>query len=196
MGLNLDLGSESDVDADASGASWWRRSRIVRWAVNAWLMLHLGALLIAPSAVGPSSDLIHSAWDLFQPYIQVLYLNHGYHFFAPEPGESTLLAYEAERADGTVIRGRLPDRSTSPRLLYHRYFMLTEHMRDAPEELAGLWYKSYAEQIGRETGASLVRLTQQTHLLPSMERIRAGGRLNDPEGYEDQPLGEFRCDGF
>jgi hypothetical protein len=133
---------------------------------------------------------------VFQPYIQVLYLNHGYHFFAPEPEESTLLSYEAERPDGVVVRGRLPDRTVAPRLLYHRYFMLTEHMRDAPEEVQDLWYRSYAEEIGRETGATLVRLTRQAHLLPSMERVREGGRLDDPESYEDHPLGEYRCDAF
>jgi hypothetical protein len=164
--------------------------------VSAWLVFHLGAIIIAPAAVGPSSELVQSAWDLFHPYIQILYLNHGYHFFAPEPEESTLLAYEAVRPDGEVVRGRVPDRATSPRLLYHRYFMLTEHMKDAPEELAELWHRSYAEQIGRETGASSVRLTQQTHLLPSMERIRDGGRLDDPASYEDQPLGDFPCDGL
>jgi hypothetical protein len=74
--------------------------------------------------------------------------------------------------------------------------MLTEHMRDAPEELQELWYRSYAEEIARETGATLVRLTRQTHLLPSMDRVRGGGQLTDPEGYEDHPLGEFPCDGF
>jgi hypothetical protein len=194
MDLDLDPSRGSDPTAGIFHDSppWSRRLRL---AASAWLVLHLGAIIIAPAAVGPSSELIQSAWDLFQPYIQVLYLNHGYHFFAPEPGESTLLSYEAERPDGTVVRGRLPDRATSPRLLYHRYFMLTEHMKDASEELTALWHRSYADQIGRETGASVVRLTKQTHLLSGMERIREGGTLDDPESYEDEPLGEFPCEG-
>ncbi|MFO0892598.1 MAG: hypothetical protein U0790_26080 [Isosphaeraceae bacterium] len=194
----MDLATEHDseaISADAGTGPRHRWSRRFRWAVSAWLAFHLAAIIIAPAAVGPSSELVHSAWDLFQPYIQILYLNHGYHFFAPEPQESTLVAYEAERPDGTVVRGRLPDRATTPRLLYHRYFMLTEHMNDAPEELAGLWHRSYAEQIGRETGASEVRLIKQTHLLSSMERIREGGRLDDPESFEDEPLGDFPCEG-
>ena len=56
-----------------------------------------------------------------------------------------------------------------PRLLYHRHFMLTEHMNDAPEDLARLWYESYAKHIGRKYGATRVSLTQQTHYLPTME---------------------------
>ena len=126
--------------------------------------------------------------------MEILYLNHGFHFFAPEPEESTLLSYEAERPDGTVIRGRIPDPAVSPRLLYHRYFMLTEHMRNAPEDLQDLWHRSYAAQIGRQYGASRVSLVRQTHLLSTRERIREGGRLSDPESYEDHPLGDFRCD--
>ena len=37
-----------------------------------------------------------------------MYLNHGYHFFAPEPTESTLLSFQAERPDGTVVNGQHP----------------------------------------------------------------------------------------
>ena len=175
-----------------SGSRGVRRS--LHWVINVWLVFHLAAIIIAPAAVGPSSELVHAAWDCFEPYLEILYLNHGYHFFAPEPEESTLLSYEAERPDGTVIRGRIPDPAVSPRLLYHRYFMLTEHMRDAPEELQDLWHRSYAAQIGRQYGASPVSLVRQTHLLPTRERIREGGRLSDPESYEDHPLGDFRCD--
>jgi hypothetical protein len=168
--------------------------RFLRWVISLWLIVHLGAIVIAPAAVGPSSELVHASWNCIEPYIELLYLNHGYHFFAPEPEESTLLSYEAERPDGTLIHGRIPDREITPRLLYHRYFMLTEHMRDAPEELQDLWHRSYADQIGRQCGATRVSLTRQTHLLPTRERIMQGGRLSDPESYESQPLGDFRCD--
>ena len=69
-----------------------------------------------------------------------MFLNHGYHFFAPEPAPSTLISFEAERADGTKVAGHFPSRKSIPRLLYHRHFMLTEHLhaaelRDAPDEL-------------------------------------------------------------
>ncbi len=172
------------------------RRRLLRRVLSVWLVFHVAAIIIAPAAVAPSSDLIRSAWGLFQPYLEVLYLDHGYHFFAPEPAESTLLAFVAERDDGTTVHGRIPDRATRPRLLYHRYFMLTEHMNDAPEELRSLWHESYAQHIGREYGAARVTLIQQTHNLPTRERVRGGGHLTDPESYEDQPLGTFRCDGY
>lgn len=169
--------------------------RAVRWALNALLLFHVAAIAVAPAAVEPASDLAHSAWELFAPYLQALHLNNGYHFFAPEPTESTLIAFEAERADGTVVRGRFPDRSTRPRLLYHRHFMLSEHLGDAPPEARDAWHDSIARHLGHAHGAVKVRLTEVTHLLSTPERIRDGARLDDPESYEERPLGEFACDG-
>jgi len=166
---------------------------MLRWAVNVWLVFHVSAIIIAPASVAPSSDLIQAGWGVFQPYLQLLYLNHGYHFFAPEPGESTLLAFAAERADGTVVRGRVPSPSMHPRLLFHRHFMLTEHMRDAPEEIQQEWVGSYAQHLCRKYGAARVTLTGQLHNLPTMEMVRAGVRLDDASSYESAPFGVFEC---
>lgn len=169
---------------------------LLRRAVSLWLVFHVAAIIIAPASVSPSSELVNAAWMVCRPYLQVLYLDHGYHFFAPEPSSSTLLAFVAERDDGSTIRGRIPDRTIAPRLLYHRYFMLTEHMIDAPEGLQGRWYDSYARHLGHEFGARRVTLTRQSHGLPTLEMVRNGIRLDDPAGYEEYPIGVFQCDAF
>ena len=131
--------------------------RALRWAVNGWLVLHVSAIIIAPASVAPSSTLAQSAWEVVSPYLQLLYLNHGYHFFAPEPAESTLLAFVAQDEEGNILhRGRIPDREIEPRLLYHRHFMLSEHMAGTPPELRELWHRSFADHIGRKYGASQV----------------------------------------
>jgi hypothetical protein len=169
-------------------------SRPLRWLINAGLILHLTAIIVAPASVSPSSDLARSAWVLCQPYLEALYLNNGYHFFAPEPGPSTLVAFVAEREDGSTYRGRIPDRNIRPRLLYHRHFMLSEHMNLAPEEIQEQWYRSYALHLGRKYHATKVALTKVTHRLPTMEMVRSGVPLDDPASYDEQPLGVFRCD--
>jgi hypothetical protein len=171
----------------------WRPGRKLKWAISLVLVFHLAAIIIAPAAAGPPSQLIESGWKFFGPYLQFLYLDHGHRFFAPEPGPSTLVSYVAEREDGTIVSGRIPDRSIVPRLLYHRYFMLTEHMNQAPEPLQQIWYRSYAEHVGHKYGAARVSLTKQTHWLPTMEMVRDGMKLDDPASYEEQPLGVFPC---
>lgn len=173
-----------------------RRSarRIVKWAVSLFLVFHFSAIIIAAASVSPSSDLEQAAWKLVQPYVEALYLNHGYRYFAPEPGESTLVAFAAHRPDGSVESGRIPDRSIHPRLLYHRHFMLTERMPSEPKELVDRWYASYAKHLGHRYGAKEVSLSKLTHLLPTPEMIRNGVRLDDPGSYEEQPIRVFQCD--
>jgi len=182
---------EEPAKSEPDSARRVKKHRLLRWAVNVWLVFHVSAIIIAPASVAPSSDLIQAAWGIFQPYLQLLYLNHGYHFFAPEPGESTLLAFAAERPDGSVVRGRIPSPRMKPRLLYHRHFMLTEHLRDAPEALQKEWLDSFAEHIGRKYGAARVSLTGQIHNLPTAEMVRGGVKLDDPSSYENEEFGVF-----
>jgi hypothetical protein len=167
--------------------------KVLRWAVNCWLVFHLSAIIIAPAAVAPTSELIEAAWRVFQPYLQLMYLNHGYHFFAPEPTESTLLSYAAERPGETKLSGHIPTRKTLPRLLYHRHFMLTEHLREAPDELRQEMLQSYAEHLCRKYGAARIELTGHLHNLPTREDVRNGIKLNNPESYESGSFGVFEC---
>ena len=62
-----------------------------------------------------------------------MFLNHGYAFFAPNPGSSFLLRAHLEFDDGREpLVVNLPDADQrTPRLLYHRYFMLSEHFNAA-----------------------------------------------------------------
>jgi hypothetical protein len=164
--------------------------------VNIWLVYHLAGICIAPWSVPPSSRLVQNAWRGVGAYVQLLFLNHGYHYFAPEPGNSTLVAYILEMPDGRRETGKIPNRGIWPRLLYHRHFMLTEFLASSdgfsPAVRTEL-IKSMARELCREHGARRVTLSKVTHRLPTMEWIRAGGTLND--NYMEEPLGTFSCDG-
>jgi hypothetical protein len=98
------------------------------------IALHLLAVLIGPFSfftrssrgISPSAAPIRA---VLSPYIEFAYLNHGYFFFAPNPGPSHLLECKLTAQDGEASRLRLPDRSVQwPRLLYHRHFMLAEFL--------------------------------------------------------------------
>jgi hypothetical protein len=176
------------------------RRRIARAGfalVNVWIVYHLAAVVLAPWSVPPSSRLVQNAWRAIGPYVQILYLNHGYHYFAPEPGNSTLVSYVLETADGREEVGRIPHRGIWPRLLYHRHFMLTEFLasNDAQDpKLKSELVRAMARQLCRQHGARRVTLSRITHRLPSMEWVRAGGTLDDPGSYTEEPLGTFACD--
>ena len=165
----------------------------VRWVANLWVLFHFTAVLAAAASVGPTSGLVIAIWRPFRPYLQALYLNHGYNFYAPQPSPSTLVAYEVERDDGTVVRGRVLDRSTRPRLLYHRYLLLTEHMGLASPSTLEEWYKSYARHLCHKYGGSRVGLTRLIHYPATMAMVRAGASLDEPFSYEEMFVGDFSC---
>jgi hypothetical protein len=164
--------------------------------VNIWLVYHLAGIVIAPWSVPPSSRLVQNAWRWgFSDYVQIFFLNHGYHYFAPEPGNSTLVAYVLEMPDGRTETGRIPNRKIWPRLLYHRHFMLTEFLASSDDFSPAVrteLVRAMARELCREHGARKITLSKVTHRLPTMERIRAGGTLDD--NYTEEPLGTFSCD--
>jgi hypothetical protein len=171
-------------------------NRFVRWAASLWVLFHFSAVLAAAGSVGPTSDLILAAWKPFRPYLQALFLNHGYNFYAPQPAPSTLLGYEVERDDGTIVRGRVLDRSVTPRLLYHRYLLLTEHLVFVSSDMQRHWYKSYARHLCRKFGGSRVGLTRLIHYPATMQMVRDGATLDEPMSYEEMFVGDFSCSEF
>ena len=159
------------------------------------IALHLLAIAIAPASVPPSSPTIQNGWLVFQPYLQIAFLNHGYHYFAPDPGASSLIEYTVVTEDGERIWGRIPDRDTIwPRLLYHRHFMLTEFYGGLPPAAAEMRQavaESYAQQLLHQHQGVSVELSHVVHQLSSRQEIIAGGRLDDPHKYEYTALGTF-----
>jgi hypothetical protein len=176
-------------------ARWWLRP-LGFVLVNIWLVYHLAAIVLAPWSVPPASRLVQNAWRAVRAYDQVLFLNHGYHYFAPEPGNSTLVAYVLEMPDGSLETGRIPNREIRPRLMYHRHFMLTEFLAsdDLSPAMRSELVQAMARELCREHHAVRVTLSRVTHRLPSMEFVRAGGTLDDPESYTEEPLGTFSYD--
>jgi hypothetical protein len=122
----------SHHDRRAPGAS----APLAPWAkllISALIGLHVTAAFVAPFAfasnVGPqASPFADAAYRALRPYIDALFLDHGYFFFAPNPGPNHLVEYTVEFDDGRPpVKGRFPDLAVHrPRLLYHRHFMLAE----------------------------------------------------------------------
>lgn len=112
------------------GRGW---SPILRLLVSLALVVHLAAVVLPPLASPPpSSMLANRLIQPFRPYIGMLYLWHGYRFFAPDPGPGHSLRWTLVTESGAVREGTIPDAENDwPRLLYHRRFMI-------PEKLSGM----------------------------------------------------------
>ena len=171
----------------------WSRSWLRR-LVTLGLIFHLMALVIAPLAVAPCSQLSLKMWGVFRPYLEVLYLNHGYHFFAPDPGPSHLVRYELRFEDGRVSEGVFPNKTQhQPRLLYHRHFMLSEFLNnlaidESRPELFNAVTQSYSEHLREQHHAAEVTLHLRRHYLPSPQHVSSGKRLDAVELFAERPL--------
>ena len=174
--------------------------RAVRAAVSVLLLVHVFAVFIGPWAMPPSSELAAGCARIFHPYLDVLCLANGYRFFAPEPGPSHLVRYEVTQDDGTRKSAVFPDRQQhKPRLLYHRYFMLSEFINtlespDAPRDRGEALAKGYAQHLASEHHANAVRLYLRRHYVPRTSEVRQGMRLSDKALYEERPLAVYTRD--
>jgi hypothetical protein len=162
--------------------------------LNLWLAFHLFAIVICPASAEPASPLAQWGFEIVSPYLHTLYLDHGFRFFAPEPGGSTLVSYTLEFADGSTRSGQIPDRSMTPRLFYHRHFMVTEFLGNGPEELEPLVERAIARNLLRESSAIRVTLNRRSHDTASVDEIRRGLSLNDESLFKELPLGSFTLD--
>ena len=75
-----------------------------------------------------SSPFADGVMSWLRPYTSLMYLDHGYSFFAPRIVGGHLVHYKVEFADGrTPVEATFPDKQEQqPRLFYHRHFMLAE----------------------------------------------------------------------
>lgn len=166
----------------------------MRAIVSILLAFHVLAVFVAPWSVEPSSLLSSYFWRFYQPYLQAGFLNHGYRFFAPEPGPSHLVRYELDWNDGTQVEGIFPNlQQHRPRLLYHRHFMMSEFLNSAPpdSEWERAYAQSYANHLLNLHGADRVTLYLRRHLIVAPEDVLAGQQLDDPRLFEERRMGSY-----
>jgi hypothetical protein len=177
--------------------------------VSALLAFHLLAVAIFPLAFAAQNESpsVMAVANAMRPYGKALYLDHGYFFFAPNPGPSHLVQYRLEFDDGRPpLEGRFPDLKRHwPRLLYHRHFMLAEHLNaryvppEPPTEASqrDQWrsardryerhLRSFEQHLLATHGADRVTLVRLEHDMPLPDEFlkmqREGIRLDDPEWF-------------
>ncbi len=179
-----------------------------RWLVSLLVVLHLAAVFSAPwdlatfdalppgympptDAMGrpqPPPPRESIVWQrpvvtrglhgFFHDYLNLLYLNHGYEFFAPDPAGTHVIDYQVTQADGKVVEGRLPSVDAQwPRLFYHRHMMLAEQTQLM--EQSALQYANHLATL--YGGPSQMEL--KMHLLLPPHRVADETPLDAPSTF-------------
>lgn len=192
-----------------------------RAIISLLLIVHIVAIFMPPfmlqaSGSGGTSPIGEVVMNTLQPYIDIAFLNHGYAFFAPNPGPSYLVRARIEFDDGRPpIEETFPDLDRQwPRLLYHRHFMLSEQLNaqyqppQLPQEisqepeLAERWqtarrmyelkWRSFQEHLEVKHDAPYVTLTRVQHrMIDVFEVGEQDKKLDAPDTYYD-----LREDGY
>ena len=65
--------------------------------VSVFIVMHFMGILTAVTAAPPAPWLANVVWTYFyRPYLEFMYLNNAYHFYAPEPGPAFLFWFRIE----------------------------------------------------------------------------------------------------
>lgn len=202
--------TEQTVTCAGAGA-WSPRKRAI---ISLIIALQLLAVIGEPFRFftrnpvrGPSPVAVPVHYAL-RPYIEFAYLNHGYFFFAPQPGPSHLMQCSLVMPDSRTATLRYPDKSAQwPRLLYHRHFMLSEFLNqlhvppidpEAKKQLPEMEYDDWVSSRNRylmvrqsmeshlqtRYGATSVTIERLRHILPGDDAVLSQNLpLNDPRFY-------------
>lgn len=181
------------------------------------IALHLAGIVAEPLRFFSRSPVLEGApyalslrrW--MAPYVEFFYWDHGYFFFAPNPGPNHLLEATRSDSDRTSSSRRWPDRQRHwPRLDYHRHFMLAEFYHGlavAPQpdpqeaqrpDLLARWEadrqrflaidRSIRRHLDQQLEGSLYRLDRIEHPLPDPDQFFGERlRLDDPKSYQVLP---------
>jgi hypothetical protein len=186
---------------------WSKPARIL---ASLAILVHLGGVVLPPLAGPPPASLLANRLiQPWRPYVGLLFLGHGYRFFAPDPGPGHSIRWSLVDARGSIVEGTIPDAAGDwPRLLYHRRFMIPEKLSalvppaDAPDEIRREARLEWLPLVRAVAGELLSRHDGQTvslqlveHYLPSPADVidAREGRPAAADTWQDlvTPLGTY-----
>lgn len=98
------------VAAVVAGANAAVRAAPVRFrlpAVTGLIVFHFGGIFLATTTPPPTPWVTEQVFTrVYNPYLQFLYLRNAYHFYSPEPGPASLLAFFLKTETGTDAKGQ------------------------------------------------------------------------------------------
>jgi hypothetical protein len=125
-------------------------------AATAVLVFHFTGIFLATTA--PPTDPLPAPWitvqafgRVFNPYLQFIYLRNAYHFYSPNPGPASVLAFLLKTETGT-------DPATGAKQYRTEWVVIPKRPDDVRDPLGLSYYRrlSLTEQLARGVPGPLV----------------------------------------
>jgi hypothetical protein len=114
--------------------------RVQRIAISVAILFHFLGILSAVMSAPPTPWVFRQIWArVYRPYLQFMFLNNAYHFYAPEPGPSCFIWFRVEMVNDKdeklytwieypkIKKDGLPDHPSA--LNYQRHLAMTDHVQ-------------------------------------------------------------------
>lgn len=169
-----------------------------RLLISLAVVWHLFVVFIAPLSVPPTSSTVEKLARMapVRWYGDPLYLNHGYHFFAPDPVVNAVVRYQIYDSGGQrTSEGEFPNLKTQwPRLYYHRHMMLSDQT-DTPvdptsrmtrEQTLRVTLTAYARHLLRISPGERIDMQYLRHNVLLPNDVLANVDPNDPRTFAEE----------
>lgn len=165
------------------------RRRLGFVAGSLFLAWHALAIVVGPA---PASHAAGAAYPAFAPYLRVLDLDHGWSFFAPNPGRGRLLRYAVIDGAGARHDRRLTEALTPLDPAYLRWTTLYAYLDvDLPHHL-----RAAADHLcrrHRDLDPRAIVFVHRDQLTLTPESYRAGHRPLDEDYVTTTELAPLEC---
>jgi len=173
------------VAAAVAGASAAVRGAPPRFrlpAVTVLILFHFGGIFLATTTPPATPWVTEQVFTrVYNPYLQFLYLRNAYHFYSPEPGPASLMAFCLKTETGTDEKGQ--------KVYTTKWVVTPTRPGDVRDPLGVTYYRrlSLTEQTARASPGLLTTTTAEREELVERRRQHIAIPL-----ATEEPISQYR----
>ena len=169
--------------AGASAAVRYAPPKFLFAAVTALILFHFGGIFLATTTPTPAPWVTEQVFTrIYNPYLQFLYLRNAYHFYSPEPGPASVLAFCLKTETGTDAKGE--------KVYATKWVVTPTRPGDVRDPLGVTYYRrlSISEQTARASPGLLVTTAAEQSELIERRRQHLAIPLSEENTFSQYRL--------
>jgi len=128
--------------------------------VTGGVLFHFSGIFAATTSPPPQPWIVEQAWTrVYHPYLNFIYMRNAYHFYSPDPGPASILAFFLKTETGTNPDGTKQYET--------RWVLIPTRPADLRDPLGLSYFRrlSLTEQVARGGGSGLTDQSEKTEVV-------------------------------